>query len=93
MSQQWQIGKTATHITHVDGETVVTYHRTAVVRFNDGRIVLNSGGWRTATTQTRMNQTAHQYGLGFAVFQTDYSWYVDWQGDTLPFVDHMELER
>jgi hypothetical protein len=60
---------------------VVTYHR-------DGRIVLNSGGWQTPTTKSRLNA----YGpAGSYVHQSDYKWYVaqaDGSG-AIPFRDYM----
>lgn len=60
--------------------TVVTYHNTDVAAAANQhgllRVVLNPGGWFTATTKLRMNQFANQYGLPFSVYQKDYEWYV-----------------
>ena len=68
------------------------YHRTAIVKkLNDGTIKLNSGGWRTNTTKTAMNQASNNFNLGFGVFQKDYDWFVNWKGETLPFEDNMTL--
>ncbi len=78
MPQQQLLGKTATTISRdpVSGETVVTYHNTVVVSFDRETVTLDSGGYRTATTKTRMNQAASQFGLGFLVFQKGGDWYV-----------------
>lgn len=86
MGQMTKVGKTATDIRTEDGQTVVRYHRTDVVRFDQRTVTLNCGGWRTATTKTRMNQAARQFGLGYHVWQKSWSWYVDLpDGRTVPF--------
>ena len=59
-----------------DNFTKVIYHSTKVVEFNRDTIVLNSGGYETKTTKDRMNQTASEYMLDYAVFQFDFDWYV-----------------
>lgn len=86
MAQQSRIGTVATTVTGSRGNLCVTYHQTRVVEVIDGNIVLNSGGWRTATTKTRMNQTARQFGLNFTVYQSKHNWYVcAWLEGTEPF--------
>lgn len=91
MSQQYQIGRCATTI-YNDGDNVcVKYHATTVVRFNGFRIVLNSGGWHTSTTKTRMNQASNQFGLGYRVFQKNFEWFVEYRGKIHDFKDRMEL--
>ena len=87
MSQVHTVGKVATKVA-VDWEGVlrVTYHNTPVVTvYPDGRIVLFTNGYFTATTKTRMNQASRQFNLGFHVFQKDYAWFVDVDGHTLKF--------
>jgi hypothetical protein len=89
MSQQQQIGRVATTIRTVDGYTEVVYHKTAVVKFNEDKIILNHGGWMTATTKTRMNQASNQFGLGFQVYSRDFNWYASFNGSDreIPFED------
>lgn len=57
--------------------THVTYHSTDVVVFDDLSVKLDNGGYWTATTKTRMNQAANQFGLGFQVYQYKKQWFVD----------------
>ncbi len=53
------------------------YHRTAVVtKRPNGEIVLDSGGWRTNTTKTAMNQASNQDRLGFTVYAKNHEWRV-----------------
>jgi hypothetical protein len=94
MSQTQRVGSTATKVTTLDGETSVKYHDTVVVRFRPGQVVLNSGGWRTATTKLRMNQAANEFGLRFQVFQSKGEWFVTHEltDETLNFQDGMVLD-
>lgn len=95
MAQQQTIGRTATTITTENGTTKIRYHSTVIVEFNHEKIILNSGGWYTATTKTRMNQTSSQFDLGFSISQKDYEWrvYVHRLDVTLPFYDNMIILR
>ena len=86
------IGNHKTSIINNNSITSVCYHNTEVVKITDNKIILNSGGWLTATTKRRMNQASLSYGLGFSVYQVNFSWYVDYKGDTIPFEDNMELD-
>ncbi len=77
-----------------DGYTTVTYHKTEVVRFNGSKIILDTGGWRSATTKRRMNQASNHFGLGFRVFQKSGDWFVEYDGKVLPFANEsISLER
>ena len=93
MGQMQTVGTHKTNTVTLQGLTSIIYHNTAVVQFNDKEIILNSGGWETVTTKSRMNQASHQYGLGFEVYQVNFSWYIDYKGETLPFRDGIILKR
>mgnify|MGYP000872339649 CR=1 FL=1 len=73
--------------TNADGQTEVVYHQTAVVTFDSERIILNTGGWWTRSTKTRMNQVSEFYNLGFRVFQKVGDWFVDYKDNIQPFDD------
>lgn len=94
MTQQFKIGRVATTIaSDGEGSTEVVYHSTRVVIFNAELVVLNSGGWYSATTKTRMNQVSNTFHLGYQVFQKRHQWYVEFQGKTYPYSDGMRLDR
>lgn len=93
MATMHQIGKTATVIGNDGYMNYVQYHETQVVRWNDRQIILNSDGWRTATTKNRMNQTSNQFNLGFRVYQQNFDWYVTFKGKTWEWYDEMKLDR
>ena len=80
--------------TDSDGFTKVVYHQTPVVSFNHSIIKLNTGGFRSYTTKKRMNQASNQYNLGFGVYQKNYDWFVDINGQTLKMDgETIEFER
>ena len=76
MSQQSRVGAHATKIHTHGGNTYIKYHNTEVVVFGDSWVMLDNGGWKTATTKLRMNQASNQFDLGYHVYQKDYAWYV-----------------
>jgi hypothetical protein len=93
MSQQHICRGRATSIFTENRTTHVVYHNTIVVQWTNEMIQLDSGGWQTITTKTRMNQASNQFGLGFSVYQRAYKWYVDFKGVTHTFQDGMCLKR
>mgnify|MGYP001073414617 CR=1 FL=1 len=93
MSQLNQVGSHKTSVYNSNGFTCVRYHNTEVVKFNHDKIILNTNGWETHTTKTRMNQANNQYGLGYHVFQKDYKWFVEFKGQTIEYKDQIVLER
>lgn len=94
MARQDKIGSTATTVTHTPLAHSVKYHDTVVIQWNSQGITLNSGGWKTATTKTRINQASAEFDLGICVYQEKRKWFVTTpQGETVPFVDGMRIER
>ena len=94
MGQTHTISKHATTVATLDGYTLVIYHQTVVVKASDDTVTLDSGGWHTVTTKTRMNQASNELGLGYRVFQKSYDWYVQLRnGATIPFEDGMTFNR
>lgn len=94
MAQTQRIGKTATKVIEkVEGISVI-YHQTTVVWFNLAKIVLDTGGWFTLTTKTRMNQASNQYGLDYHVRQVKGQWFCEFKGQAIKFEgDTLTLTR
>lgn len=104
MSQSTQFRGVATTTVHDEGELLGVYHQTIVCRkAPDGKVKLNSGGWKTKTTLARMNQFAAEFcDNRFKVIQREGQWYVMFTGkemgdygyhwdeaNKIPFVDGM----
>ena len=73
-----------------DGTQVVRLHHTDIVEtLPDGRIKLNSGGWKTNTTKDRMNDHAK----GYSIYSKKGTWYVRRYEDSaeVPYTDGMLL--
>ena len=71
-----------------EGNTLITYQSTVIVKFNCDTVTLNSGGWDTVTTKRKMNQASRQFNLGYSVHQRDFEWFVTLpSGYVVPFVD------
>ncbi len=85
--------KTTKH-TDENGRTVVIYYQTAIVIFDDEEIVLNTGDYRTATTQRRMNFVSKQFDLGYHVFTKQSEWFVEFNDQVVDFTtDQVKLSR
>lgn len=67
--QTKQVRGIATNIRVDNGFTIIRYHKTDVVQFNESQIILDNGGWHTATTAARMNQSSNQFNLGYRVYR------------------------
>ena len=95
MAKTDKVGKHMTSKGRNDqGQTTVTYWDTDVVSWDHKVIILDTGGWGSATTKLRMNQASQEFGLGYRVWQKDFNWYVDYEGETLEFNDRtLELTR
>ncbi len=87
MAQTREVRGVATNIRSDREGTHVRYHSTDVVTFTPSEITLRTGGWSTATTKTRMNQAANQFGLGYRVYAKSHRWFVDTGYSVLPFDD------
>ena len=94
MGQQHRVSGVATSIKTHGKNTQVIYRGTVVVSFSNKLITLNTGGWMTATTKTRMNQASSQFGLGYRVFQKNFEWFVTHKRKTHKFTGRtLKLRR
>lgn len=77
--------------------TILKFHQTEVVKFDDASIILDSGGYQTVTTLRRMNQAANLWRLNFHVYQRDFIWWVQFlpygSEAPIPFYDGIRLSR
>lgn len=69
----------------------VRLHATDVAVFEpDGTLILNSGGWRTRTTQRRINAALSYGGFRVRSFRGEW-WLHKWGERVAPFEDGMRL--
>lgn len=94
MTNQLKLGSGNTTISNANNQTIITFWNTVIVTFDAEKIILNTGGYFTATTKTRMNQAGNQFNLGYSVYQEKYTWFCTFKGETKPFNgDKLELIR
>jgi hypothetical protein len=74
-----------TKIVRENGEIRVIYHYTPVVVIREDGVTLNTGGFRTLSTKSRMNQVAAEFNLGFHISQKNGSWDVQTPKGVYPF--------
>ena len=77
---------------NTDCSTVVL-HRTAIAVYdhNTQALKLNTGGWQTVTTKSRLNAILSQLITGASVFQRDFIWFLNYNNQTHNFFDGMIL--
>ena len=84
--------------TYTDGRRVLTLHQTDIITWTpDSKIILNTGGWHTTTTKSRMNEFLPGY---IRVYQKNYKWYIRYNRDNddqttqdLELTDGIELSN
>jgi hypothetical protein len=91
MAQTGRVSGVATKVKKSGDDITVKYHDTDVVKATKTKIILDTGGWFTNTTKTRMNQASNEYGLGYNVYQKGGKWFVDYYGETIPFAGKKTL--
>lgn len=70
-----------------DGTRVVRLHLTDIIEVRpDGKVKLNTGGWKTHTTKARFNSHSR-----YRVYSDRGLWYVNGDGKSVPFFDGMVL--
>ena len=85
-TQHFRGVETTTYRDH-DGALVGVYRGTPVAKQLGNIITLNTGGWRSNTTKTRMNQFSNTFAhSSFGVVQRNYDWFVTLKdGREFPF--------
>ena len=71
-----------------NGELIIRLHNTDILKFKDGAVVLNSGGYKTQTTKGRINQFLLP---GYWVEQKNYEWILHTPEGTIDFYDGLEV--
>ena len=72
--------------------TLVYYHQHCIIADNGSEITLDSCGYRTATTKERMNAYFYEKGYDIRVYQQNYEWYIEHNGQTIKFRDGIKLK-
>ena len=73
--------------------STVVLHRTAIAVYdhNTQALKLNTGGYTTNTTKSRLNAILQELITGARVFQKQFDWYLSYNNQTHDFNDGMIL--
>ena len=73
--------------------STVVLHRTAIAVYdhNTQALKLNTGGWHSVTTKSRLNAILSELITGASVFQKQFDWYLNYNNQTVDFWDGMIL--
>jgi len=69
----------------------VFLHGNHIATIGDNFIQIFDGGWRTATTKSRLNALLFAHGIDDHVFQKRGEWFVSTNGETVKFTSGMTL--
>ena len=75
--------------------STVVLHRTAIAVYdhNTQELKLNTGGYTTNTTKSRLNAILSELITGAKVFQKNFDWYLSYNNQTVDFWDGMILSQ
>ena len=73
--------------------STIVLHRTAIAVYdhNTNALKLNTGGWYSVTTKSRLNAILEEVKYGCKVFQKNFDWFVSYNNQTRNFWDGMIL--
>ena len=73
--------------------STVVLHRTAIAVYdhNTQALKLNSGGYTTNTTKSRLNAILSELIAGASVYQKNWNWFLNYNNQTHDFNDGMIL--
>ena len=75
--------------------STIVLHRTAIAVYdhNTQALKLNTGGWHSFTTKSRLNAILDELIYGAKVFQKNFDWYLSYNNQTVDFWDNMILTQ
>ena len=89
----WNSSNTRVDYNNNTNCSTVVLHRTAIAVYdhNTQAIKLNTGGWHSNTTKSRLNAILQGLVSGVRVFQKNFDWYLSTNNQTVDFWDGMIL--
>ena len=89
----WNSSNTRVEFNNNTNCSTIVLHRTAIAVYdhNTQALKLNTGGWHSNTTKSRLNAILSEVKYGCSVFQKQWNWYVSFNNQTQDFVDGMIL--
>ena len=75
--------------------STIVLHRTAIAVYdhNTKAVKLNTGGWHSNTTKSRLNAILQELIVGARVYQKNWNWFLSYNNVTHDFNDGMILSQ
>lgn len=85
------ISKSCRVTNYLNGDKTIRLYATDIMQFKGNKLILSSGGYKTVTTKTRINQFLED--LGYRVYQKNSEWFIDTgrKNEDIEFFDGIEL--
>ena len=89
----WNSSNTRVEYNNNTNCSTIVLHRTAIAVYdhNSEAIKLNTGGWQSNTTKSRLNAILREVMFGTRVFQKNFNWFINYNNQTHDFNDGMIL--
>lgn len=72
----------------------IKFYDTNIVSFDDNRIILDTGGFKTPSTRRHMNEVSKTFDLGFNITSEKHVWEIHYKGEIIQFdKDKIILDR
>ena len=91
----WNSSNTRVEYNNNTNCSTIVLHRTAIAVYdhNTQALKLNTGGWHSNTTKSRLNAILSEVKYGCRVFQKQFDWYLSTNNQTVDFWDGMILNH
>lgn len=83
--------KDNTQVINIEGVSFVYLHNNLIAMVGDTWLELFDGGWKTATTKSRLNAILSEHGNSEYVYQKNFNWFVSTKYGDVPFNDGIKL--
>ena len=89
----WSLSNTRVDYNESTNCSTVVLHRTAIAVYdhNTNALKLNTGGWHSVTTKSRLNAILSELIAGARVYQKAFDWYLSYNNQRVDFWDNMIL--
>ena len=89
--QNWRQDNTEVVYDSDKDESTVKLHGNTIAVIGEGFVQVFDGGWQSNTTKSRLNAILNDHSSGDRVFQKDYKWMIEHNGNVEPFISGMIL--
>ena len=91
-NKNWQSANTSVTFDLETNLSIVYLHGNKIAEVGDNFIKLFDGGYQSNTTKSRLNAILSAFGMdGERVFAKNFDWFVNYNGQPIPFFSGMRL--